>query len=126
MNAVGQPYYYTHQWRSLARQVKVRDCWQCQICGDVKGAPYCVLHAHHRVPRSDGGADTQENVITLCDLCHAVVTRRWHKPWFGTAALEHRDELEQAREEFIWFLSLPARRRASVQSALWAGFGIRS
>jgi hypothetical protein len=110
----------------LAKFVKARDNLQCQVCGDRKGSPYCVLRGHHITPRSQGGPDIPENVITLCDLCHAVVTRRWHRPWFGCLTSEQKSELEKCREEFLEFLALAPSARAHRQALLWADFGISS
>ena len=43
-----------------------RDNYTCQHCRTKKG----TLHAHHIVYRSQGGADTLDNLITLCEECH--------------------------------------------------------
>jgi len=115
--------YSTWHWKQLSRFVKCRDNKQCQICGDRQGDPYCVLHAHHITPRP-GGPDTSENVITLCDLCHAVVTPRWHRPWFGDLTPEQRIDLEKCRQEFWEFLSLDPNTRLQRQTLLWTDFGI--
>ena len=52
-----------------------------------------VMHAHHVIPRSCGGADTLENMILLCPNCHGLThclwrsaalpgwaPRKWHGP----------------------------------------------
>ena len=117
-------YYLTPHWRRLSRFVKVRDGKQCQICGDREGDPHCVLHAHHIEPRAQGGPDTPDNVITLCDLCHAVVTRRWHKPWFGSAAVTNRASLDEAREEYLEFLALDPLTRRKRQEQVWMLCGV--
>lgn len=44
----------------------VRDNYTCQCCKTKKGK----LNAHHIVYRCLGGADTLENLITLCEKCH--------------------------------------------------------
>lgn len=116
-------YYRSPEWHRLRRQTKERNHWQCQICGDRKGDPYCQLHAHHVIPRAEGGADALWTLITLCDLCHAVVTRRWFKPWFGFAAIAHRDELEGFRQTFLAFLALPLDERTATQQRMWAILG---
>ena len=103
----------------------MRDKRQCQVCGARPGDPYCMLHAHHRVPRAKRGPDTLDNLITLCDLCHAVVTRRWWKPWFGAGALEAQKVLEHARETYVWFLALRAKERTRIQAILWKEWGVR-
>ena len=118
-------YYHTSEWKRLSKFVKERDNLQCQICGDRKGDPYCQLHAHHIVPYSECGANTPENLITLCDLCHAVVTPWWHPQWFRDLARKQRQALEEARQEFVEFLALGPDARVEPQMRLWAGFEIR-
>jgi hypothetical protein len=113
-------FYSSAFWKRLSRTRKERDGYQCQLCGDRKGDPYCELHAHHIVRRSDDGPDSLDNLITLCDLCHAVVTRRWRRPWFPTASIE---EVEAMRVEFEWFLHLPVAERRVVQRDLWRSWG---
>lgn len=51
------------------RAVLTRDQEQCQKCRRTQG-----LHVHHITARVDGGADTPDNLITLCATCHA----EWH------------------------------------------------
>ena len=43
-----------------------RDNYQCQKCKTKKGK----LHVHHIIFRSNGGTDTPNNLITLCESCH--------------------------------------------------------
>jgi hypothetical protein len=43
-----------------------RDNYQCQKCKTKKGK----LHVHHIVFRSNGGTNSPENLITLCEECH--------------------------------------------------------
>ncbi len=82
-----------------------------------------MLHAHHIIPRAQGGPDVPENIITLCDLCHATVTRRWHKPWFGELTEQRRAELDQYRKEFEEFLRLDPEIRLRRQAIIWQQFG---
>ena len=42
-----------------------RDHWKCRSCGDRNG-----LHPHHVVYQSHQGADTLNNLLTLCWQCH--------------------------------------------------------
>jgi len=51
---------------SLRQQVLRRDGWRCQSCGTMSN-----LEVHHRQFRSHSGADSEENLITLCHECHA-------------------------------------------------------
>ena len=43
-----------------------RDGFTCQHCKTKKGK----LHVHHIIFRSNGGTDSPENLITLCEGCH--------------------------------------------------------
>lgn len=43
-----------------------RDNYTCQHCKTKKG----TLHAHHIIYRRNGGADTLDNLIVLCEECH--------------------------------------------------------
>lgn len=59
-------------WRILVAKVFARDGYRCRN-------PYCrrakpPLDPHHVIPRSQGGPDTLENVVTLCRSCHDAVT----------------------------------------------------
>jgi len=58
-------------YESLRQQILRRDGWRCQSCGTMSN-----LEVHHREFRSHSGADTEENLITLCAACHAGVHRR--------------------------------------------------
>ena len=49
-------------------EIRARDANRCARCG--RGG---VLHVHHRIRRSQGGKDTPENLITLCNPCHRWV-----------------------------------------------------
>ena len=55
-------------YESLRQQILRRDGWRCQFCGTMSN-----LEVHHREFRSHSGADSEENLITLCTACHAVV-----------------------------------------------------
>lgn len=58
-------------WDELRRKVYSRDDYKCQKCGG-EGGPHgnTELHAHHITPRSKGGSDDMNNLVTLCDTCH--------------------------------------------------------
>ena len=49
-------------YRELRRQILVRDCWQCQVCGSRSNLEVQF--------RSRQGDDTEHNLITLCSACH--------------------------------------------------------
>ena len=47
----------------------VNDIKQCELCGSRRG-----LEVHHIIPFSLGGDDSAENLIALCQSCHAKLT----------------------------------------------------
>ena len=56
------------------------------------------LHYHHLVPRSKGGSNKEQNLITLCIRCHGL----WHNAtWDHDHKALVRDGLEKAREEGV-------------------------
>ncbi len=62
----------------IRREVLARDKHRCQ-------APGChrtrFLEVHHLTPRSRGGDNKPDNLITLCGACH----RLWHEQGGGPA-----------------------------------------
>jgi 5-methylcytosine-specific restriction endonuclease McrA len=56
------------QYETLRQQILRRDGWRCQSCGVMSN-----LEVHHREFRRHSGADSEENLITLCVACHAAV-----------------------------------------------------
>jgi ATP-dependent DNA helicase RecQ len=57
-------------YESLRQQILRRDGWRCQSWGTMSN-----LEVHHRKFRSHSGADSEENLITLCAGCHARAHR---------------------------------------------------
>ena len=55
-------------YEELRQQVLRRDGWKCQGCGAMSH-----LEVHHREFRSQSGDDAEQNLITLCTACHAIV-----------------------------------------------------
>lgn len=51
-----------------------RDNYTCQICGvkvgHMENTAVEDAHTHHKKPRSLGGDDVVENLVTLCRSCH--------------------------------------------------------
>ena len=64
-------------YEALWQQVLRRDGWRCQCCGTMTD-----LEVHHREFRSQGGDDSELNLITLCAACHrqAHINRQHHSP----------------------------------------------
>ena len=57
-------------YETLRYEVLRRDGWRCQSCGAMSN-----LEVHHRELRSQSGDDSEQNLITLCTTCHAIVHR---------------------------------------------------
>ena len=55
-------------YETLRQQVLRRDGWRCQSCGMMSN-----LEVHHKRFRSHSGDDSEENLIAVCDLCHAAL-----------------------------------------------------
>lgn len=71
------------------KEVYARDGYVCALCGS-----HQYLQIHHVIPRSQGGSDFPENLITLCSKCHGqahgvdctsprdyLSLERWHTPY---------------------------------------------
>jgi hypothetical protein len=64
----------------VKRAVWRRDAYRCQECGvAVAQKNGCKPQTHHRKPKSAGGTDELDNLITLCLLCHATKDSPSHK-----------------------------------------------
>ena len=57
-------------WENLKAYAKWRDGCKCRACGKSKQKDGVRLEVHHVIRRADGGTDTPENVVTLCEECH--------------------------------------------------------
>jgi hypothetical protein len=53
-------------FENVKAYVRARDNYTCQICGK-KAAD---IEVHHIIPRSQGGTNKPDNLITLCSKCH--------------------------------------------------------
>jgi HNH endonuclease len=54
-------------WLKIRKIIFERDDYMCQICGKTNGR----LDVHHIIPRIDGGQDSMDNLITVCNgICH--------------------------------------------------------
>ena len=64
-------HYDRSQWRKMARQIRKRDNYQCQICHKIHDPHSGLLHVDHQIPLRLGGLDSPENLWTLCKSCHS-------------------------------------------------------
>ena len=112
--------------KTLKKRAKIRDGEQCQICGDIPPISYGRLEVHHIAHLCKGGADELENLVTLCDLCHAVAHDHMGPAWVGLSKFPAGEQVQrnltirQAREEFEFFLGLPIEERHCIQAELWS------
>jgi HNH endonuclease len=53
---------------SLRFAVLIRDSFTCQYDG--RSAPDVILHVDHRIPVSQGGDDSMDNLVTACQDCN--------------------------------------------------------
>jgi len=73
-------------WKSRRLRCLRRDRNTCQRCDSELATRQ--LSAHHIVPRTEGGPDSPENLITLCTVsrkvngglsCHDYIEARWKR-----------------------------------------------
>src|SRR5579863_2726386 len=72
--------------RLTRRNLMFRDAHQCQYCG--KQPPLRDLNIDHVVPRSRGGDDTWENLVTACRVCN--LRKGWRTPEEANMRLARR------------------------------------
>lgn len=70
-----------HKWREKRERVFIRDRFLCQIC--LRKGIYTAVELHgpnhgvcdHKVPKSQGGTDDEDNLDTICQACDKVKTQ---------------------------------------------------
>jgi len=64
-------------WDATRRRVLERDDQACRFCGVTdeqhRDEHDRGLHAHHIIPKNDGGSDDVDNLITVCCRCHRTL-----------------------------------------------------
>lgn len=74
------------QVRLTRRNLMVRDAHQCQYCG--RRPPLRDLNIDHVLPRSRGGMDSWENLVTSCKPCN--LRKGWRTPEEANMRLARR------------------------------------
>ncbi len=72
--------------RLTRKNLMLRDSHQCQYCG--KRPPIRDLNIDHVLPRSRGGDDTWENLVTACRVCN--LRKGWKTPEEANMRLARR------------------------------------
>jgi 5-methylcytosine-specific restriction endonuclease McrA len=72
--------------RLTRRNLMFRDTHQCQYCG--KQPPVRDLNIDHVLPRSRGGPDSWENLVTACRVCN--LRKGWRTPEEANMRLQRR------------------------------------
>ena len=57
------------RWQKKRLQIMSRDNFTCQLCGSDKN----TLHVHHKSYNGDPWESENNDLITLCEDCHAIV-----------------------------------------------------
>ena len=60
--------HYRAKLRQYHRYIKFLGD-KCFVCGSTER-----LEAHHAQSQASGGLDTESNIVTLCSVCHKVIT----------------------------------------------------
>lgn len=109
MNDAAKPYPKASQLargaRRYRRKIASPKQWQaiiaakvgpCRACGSQasNGRLHGLIQFHHIVSRQDGGDDTADNIVPLCQDCHGLVTRR--NVVISSLMLEHLTDAEYA------------------------------
>lgn len=66
-----QEYLNSPEWKAKRRQRLALDKYTCRLCGSGKN-----LHVHHISYKNLGKPEELDDLITLCDKCHARVHER--------------------------------------------------
>jgi 5-methylcytosine-specific restriction endonuclease McrA len=77
-------------YEALRQRVLRRDAWRCQLCGAMAN-----LEVHHQEFRSHAGHDSEENLITLCIVCHGSI--HVQKPLRDRCSRSHSVRLSSRR-----------------------------
>ena len=112
---------------STKKKVKQRENSRCQICGDRDGKIYdsgviSEAQVHHIVYKNKGGGNKPDNMVTLCDLCHAVIHEQRWKEYFGNKGTS--ENMDSIKQNYELYLILPYEKREKIKSELWKQFRI--
>ena len=85
-------------WLNIKGAVLARDSYRCQM---VKGGKHShELHVHHKIPRSDGGTNELDNLITACKDHHVAYHKgklKYNGTRVSTKRTTHMDIIRSQR-----------------------------
>lgn len=64
---------YGTAWTKRRARVLLRDCGLCQVCRRL-GRVTVATEVDHRIPKSQGGDDRDDNLQAICSACHKSKT----------------------------------------------------
>ena len=92
---------YPSDWDTRRKKVYKRDNYTCQNCGARRGPKgNAELHAHHIVPKSNGGSHKLSNLQTVCSACHNAVHGDVTAPTGRSSASRN----SSGRRGILWWL----------------------
>jgi RNA-directed DNA polymerase len=65
-------------WQKQRRRALKRDNYRCKVCN--RTWDETSIHVHHLIPKHEGGQDTLDNLVTLCEDCHISTPTFGRKP----------------------------------------------
>lgn len=101
--------------RKTRKAVYERDHYRCALCDSPK-----YIQVHHAIPRGQGGSDSMQNLITLCQVCHANAHGDLLDPHVWT-----QEDVEQACVVYLADLYAPDwwPWRSGYHPGTWNGGG---
>lgn len=66
------------RWEAIRSAVFERDSYACQYCGDTDN-----LHCDHVHPKSRGGSDAMDNLVTACGACNMSKGSKTVEEWLS-------------------------------------------
>ena len=90
-------YDYGKDWNSLAERCKIRAKYCCERCGKSFINNKIALHAHHKIPLSQGGRNVLSNLIAVCENCHSKI----HHKTINTSRFKKNGK-RRFYKEYLW------------------------
>jgi CRISPR/Cas system Type II protein with McrA/HNH and RuvC-like nuclease domain len=104
--------------KSIRFKVFARDGFTCQYCG--KTPPEAILEVDHIMPRSKGGFDCIENLVTACRDCNRGKSDKVLKSKVYEAQKAEMENFKESNAQLIAYQAyLMARRRKAQRDLLY-------